>query len=162
MKSVGDRVPEISVKIARETSNEEMTTTELFAGKKAVLVAVPGAFTPTCSAKHLPQFVERAAELREKGVDLIACVSVNDVHVMSAWGRAQNVRDEIAMVADGNGDFTRAMGLAFDGKAFGMGERSRRYAAVIVDGVIKSLQIEEPGKLEVSTVDAVLAALAAL
>lgn len=159
MKSVGDRVPEISVKVARETSNDEVTTTELFAGKKVVLVGVPGAFTPTCSAKHLPQFVERAAELRAKGVDLIACVSVNDVHVMSAWGKAQNVRDQVAMVADGNGDFARAMGVAFDGTAFGMGERSRRYAAVVVDGVIKSLQIDEPGKLEVSTVDAVLAAL---
>lgn len=160
MKSVGDRIPEISVKVARETSNEEMTTTELFAGKKAVLVAVPGAFTPTCSSKHLPQFVERAGELAAKGVDLVACISVNDVFVMSAWGKAQSALGKIAMVADGNGDFTRAMGLAFDGSAFGMGERSRRYAAVIQDGVITALQVEEPGKLEVSTVDAVLAALA--
>jgi peroxiredoxin len=159
MKTVGDRIPEITVKVARETSNDEITTTELFAGKKAVLVAVPGAFTPTCSAKHLPQFVLRAAELRAKGVDLIACVSVNDVHVMSAWGKAQSALSSIVMIADGNGDFTRAMGTVFDGRAFGMGERSRRYAAVIVDGVIRSLQIEEPGKLEVSTVDAVLAAL---
>jgi peroxiredoxin len=159
MKSVGDRIPEITVKVARETSNDEVTTTELFAGKTAVLVAVPGAFTPTCSAKHLPQFVERAGELRAKGVDLIVCLSVNDVHVMSAWGKAQNALDRIAMVADGNADFTRAMGLLFDGRAFGMGERSRRYAALIVDGVIKSLQIEAPGKLEVSTVDAVLKAL---
>ncbi|MFO0614380.1 MAG: peroxiredoxin [Polyangiaceae bacterium] len=159
MKSVGDRIPEVSVKVARATSNDEVTTTELFAGKTAVLVAVPGAFTPTCSSKHLPEFVARAGELRAKGVDLIACLSVNDVHVMSAWGSAQSALDTIAMVADGNGDFTRAMGLAFDGTPFGMGERSRRYAAVIVDGVIKSLQVEAPGKLEVSTVDAVLAAL---
>lgn len=159
MKNVGDRVPEITVKVARETSNDELTTTELFAGKKVVLVAVPGAFTPTCSAKHLPEFVERIAELRAKGVDLVACISVNDVHVMSAWGRAQNAIDKIVMIADGNGDFARAMGLAFDGRPFGMGERSRRYAAVIDDGVLRALRIEEPGKLEVSTVDGVLSAL---
>ena len=159
MVKVGDKIPDVPVKVARESGNEEASTGELFSGKRVVLVAVPGAFTPTCSAKHLPGFVERAHELKEKGVDLIACVSVNDVHVMNAWGKAQSAMGKVLMIADGNGDFARAMGLVFDGRNFGMGERSRRYAAVIDRGVLKHLAIEEPGKLEASTAEAVLRAL---
>ncbi len=159
MVKVGDKVPDVAVKVALETSNEDATTGDLFAKKKVVLVAVPGAFTPTCSAKHLPGFVERAAALREKGVDLIGCISVNDVHVMSAWGKAQGAMGKVTMIADGNGEFARAMGLTMDGTKFGMGERSRRYAAVIDKGVVTHLAVEEPGKLEVSTAEAILRAL---
>ena len=156
---VGDKVPSVSVKVAKESGTEDTTIEALFAGKKVVLFALPGAFTPTCSAKHLPGFVERAAELRAKGVDLVACTSVNDAFVMSAWGKAQGVGDKVAMVADGNGDFARAMGLTVDLTKGGMGERSQRYAAIIDHGVITDLQVEAPGKLEVSSVEAILAKL---
>ena len=156
MVKVGDKVPDVAVKVAMESSNEDAMTGDLFAKKKVVLVAVPGAFTPTCSSKHLPGFVERAVALRDKGVDVIACLSVNDVHVMSAWGKAQGAMGKVLMIADGNGDFTRAMGLTMDGTKFGMGERSRRYAAVIDNGVISHLAVEEPGKLEASTAEAIL------
>jgi peroxiredoxin len=160
MAKVGDKLPDVPVKLALESSNEESTMGALFAGKKkAVLFAVPGAFTPTCSAKHLPGFVDRDAAFRDRGVDLLACIAVNDVHVMRAWGAAQGALGKIVMIADGNADFARAMGLVFDGRNFGMGERSRRYAVVVSDGVITTLAIEEPGKLEVSTAEALLALL---
>lgn len=156
---VGDRVPSTQVKVAKESGTEETTTEALFAGKKVVLFALPGAFTPTCSAKHLPGFIEKAGELRAKGVDLIACLSVNDAFVMNAWGKAQGAGDKVAMIADGSGDFTRAMGLTLDLKAAGMGERSQRYAAIIDNGVITALEIEAPSKFEVSSAEAILAKL---
>ncbi|MBM3550065.1 MAG: peroxiredoxin [Alphaproteobacteria bacterium] len=156
---VGDKVP--SVKIKRMTADgvKDVDTGELFAGKKAVLFALPGAFTPTCSARHLPGFVDKNTDLKAKGVDLVACLSVNDAFVMDAWGKAQNVGDKVAMLADGNGDFTKAMGLEMDGTGFGMGQRSKRYAMVVDNGVIKSLEVEAPGKFEVSSVEAVLGKL---
>jgi peroxiredoxin len=154
---VGDKVPSITLKVSRETGGgEDVSTEALFKGKKAVLFAIPGAFTPTCSTKHLPGFVEKASELRAKGVDLVACISVNDAFVMGAWGKHHGALEKVTMLADGNGDFTRAMGLVLDGKPFGLGDRSKRYAAVIEDGVVKALDVEEPGKFEVSSVEAIL------
>jgi peroxiredoxin len=124
-----------------------------------VLFAVPGAFTPTCSAKHLPGFVQQAEALHKKGAASIVCLSVNDAFVMQAWGRDQHVGDRVLMVADGNGDFTRALGLDFDGARFGMGLRSQRYAMIVEDGVVKKLAVEPPGKFEVSSAEAMLGAL---
>ena len=128
-------------------------------GRKVVLFAVPGAFTPTCSAKHLPGFVQNAADFKAKGVDTVACISVNDAFVMGAWGEAQNVGDGIVMLADGNGEFARAVGLEFDGSAFGLATRSQRYAMVIEDGVVTALEVEPGPGLTVSAADAVLALL---
>ena len=157
---VGEKVPSVKVKVAGESGGGEETTTEaLFAGKKAVLFAVPGAYTPTCSARHLPGFVEKFDELKAKGVDLVACVSVNDAFVMGAWGKDHHAHGKVAMIADGNGELARAMGLTFDGSAFGMGERSQRYAAILDKGTITHLAVEAPGKFEVSSAEAVLAAL---
>jgi peroxiredoxin len=156
---VGDKVPSTNVKVVKESATEEVSTEALFAGKKVVLFALPGAFTPTCSAKHLPGFIEKAAELKAKGVDLIACLSVNDAYVMGAWGKAQGAGDKVLMVADGNGDFSKAMGLTVDLSQFGMGVRSQRYAAVIDQGVLKALEVEAPGKFEVSSAEAILAKL---
>ncbi len=131
---------------------------ELFAGKKVVLFAVPGAFTPTCSMAHLPGFVVKADEIQAKGVDSIICLSVNDAFVMDAWGKEKNA-EALIMAADGNGDFTQAIGLEMDASGFGMGVRSQRYAMVIDDGVVSALHIEDPGKLEVSSAEAVLSNL---
>lgn len=157
---IGDAVPSVKVRVAAESGGgEEATTDALFAGKKVVLFALPGAYTPTCSARHLPGFVEKIDELKAKGVDLVACLSVNDAFVMGAWGKDHGAHGKVAMIADGNGDFTRAVGLTLDGTAFGMGQRSQRYAAVFVDGKLSHLAVEAPGKFEVSSVDAVLAAL---
>jgi peroxiredoxin len=136
-----------------------ITTDELFKGKKVALVAVPGAFTPTCSAKHLPGFKEHAAELKAKGVDTIACVSVNDVFVMRAWGKDQGVGDDIIMLADGNGDYTKALGLEMDGSKFGMGARSQRYSMIVDDGKVTKLNVEEGGEFRVSSADYMLAQL---
>ena len=135
-----------------------MTSDELFAGKKVVLFSVPGAFTPTCSAKHLPGFVNHADEILAKGVDTIACMSVNDVFVMNAWGKSANA-DKIKMLADGNGDFAKALGLELDARGFGMGQRSQRFALVAVDGVVKDLFVEAPGEFRVSTAEHVLSSL---
>ena len=156
---VGDKVPSVKIKRMTAEGVKDVDTGELFAGKKVVLFALPGAFTPTCSAKHLPGFVDKNADLKNKGVDLVACLSVNDAFVMDAWGKSQNVGDKVAMLADGNGDFTKAMGLEMDGTGFGMGHRSKRYAMVVDNGVVKSLEVEAPGKFEVSSADAVLGKL---
>jgi peroxiredoxin len=134
-----------------------LPSTEVFKGKTVALFAVPGAFTPTCSAKHLPGFVDKAEELKAKGVDAIACISVNDVFVMGAWGKAQNVGESVLLLADGNGDFTKALGLELDGSKFGMGQRSQRYSLVAEDGVVKSLNVEEGGDFRVSSADYMLA-----
>jgi glutaredoxin/glutathione-dependent peroxiredoxin len=156
---VGARIPSATLKTMEDGKMKDVKTDELFAGKKVVLFAVPGAFTPTCSMKHLPGFVEQADALRKKGVDLIACVSVNDAFVMDAWGQDQHAGGRVVMLADGNGDFAKAMGLDFDGSGIGFGVRSQRYAAVIEDGVVKHLAVEQPMKFEVSSAEAILAAL---
>ncbi len=149
----GDTIPDVKLKT---TDGKDLSTAELCRGKKVVLFAVPGAFTPTCSDYHLPGFVLRAAEIKAKGVDTIACVAVNDHHVMNAWGNARATGDQILMLADGNGDFARAMGMEADITAYGMGKRSRRYAALIEDGVVKAIQVDQPGRLEASTAEAIL------
>jgi peroxiredoxin len=152
----GDRIPEVILRTIAAGREREVATGELFAGKRAVLFAVPGAFTPTCSDYHLPGFVELADQIKAKGVDLIACVAVNDHFVMDAWGKARNVGDKILMLADGNGDLARATGLSSDSSRFGLGLRSRRYAALIEDGVIKALQVDQPGRFEVTSAERVL------
>ncbi len=152
-------MPAGTFKAATAEGRRDVTTDDLFKGKKVVLFAVPGAFTPTCDAKHLPGFVQAAEQLKAKGVDTVACFSVNDVFVMGAWGKHSNVGDKVLMLADGNGDYARALGLAFDGRGFGMGERSQRFAAIIQDGVLKTLLVEAPGEFKVSSAESVLAAL---
>lgn len=156
---VGDKVPALAVKTKTAEGIQDVKTDELFGGKTVVLFALPGAFTPTCSAKHLPGYVEKAADLKAKGVDAIACLSVNDAFVMDAWGKDQKVGDNVLMLADGNADFTKAVGLEMDGSGYGMGTRSKRYAMVVKDGVVKELLVEEPGQFEVSSADYVLGKL---
>ena len=136
-----------------------MTSDELFAGKKVVLVSVPGAFTPTCSLNHLPGFVDQAEELTAKGVDTVACMAVNDVFVMDAWGKDRGVGEKVVMLADGNGEYSRALGLELDASGFGMGMRGQRFAIVVDDGVATHVAIEAPGQFEVSKAEAILAAL---
>lgn len=155
----GDKVPEVTLSTMTREGPRAISTSEVFGGKRVVLFAVPGAFTPTCSDHHLPGFIESAEDIRGKGVDLVACTGVNDVFVMDAWAKAREVGDRILMLADGNGDFARAMGLEIDSSRFGMGKRSRRYAAVVDDGVVRKLLLDEPGKLEASTAESVLAVL---
>jgi peroxiredoxin (alkyl hydroperoxide reductase subunit C) len=155
---VGDKIPSMTLKQATADGIKDVTTDELFTGK-VVLFAVPGAFTPTCSAKHLPGYVQNSDGLRKKGVERIVCLAVNDAFVMGAWGRDQNVRDQVAMVADGNGEFTRALGLELDASRFGMGTRSQRFAMIVENGVVRKLNVEAPGKFEVSNAETLLAAL---
>jgi len=138
---------------------KDVTTDELFGGKKVVVFAVPGAFTPTCSEQHLPGYITQASDIRAKGVDDILCVSVNDAFVMGAWGKDRGAGDAVTMIADGNGDFSKALGLDFDGSGIGFGIRSQRYAAIVEDGVVTKLAVEEPMKFEVSSAEAILAAL---
>lgn len=145
----GDRLPDANITLATADGPQPITTGEYFGGKKVALLAVPGAFTPTCSARHLPSFVEKAGELKAKGIDRIACVSVNDAFVMSAWNDRDGSTD-IDMIADGNGEFTDALGLSMDGSKFGMGKRSQRYSMVVNDGVVEQLNIEGPGEYRVS------------
>ena len=156
---VGDKIPEATFTTFGADGPKPVTTAELFGGKTVGLFAVPGAFTPTCSAKHLPSFKEHAADLKAKGVDVIACVSVNDVFVMKAWGENQAVGSDILMLADGNGDFTRKIGLELDGSKFGMGPRSQRYSLIAKDGVVTSLNVEEGGEYRVSSAEYMLAQL---
>ena len=156
---VGDKLPDATFKVMKDGKPADMTVSDLTAGKKVALFAVPGAFTPTCSARHLPGYKEKAAEFRGKGVDTIACVSVNDVFVMNAWGKDQQVGEDVVMLADGNGDFAKAVGLEMDGKGFGMGGRSQRYSMIVEDGVVKSLNVEAPGKFEVSAAEYMLGQL---
>ena len=153
---LGDRIPSANLTLATDDGPKPVTTDDIFAGKTVALFAVPGAFTPTCSAKHLPGFKDRAGELAAKGVDQIACVSVNDAFVMGAWGKDQGVGGEVKMLADGNGDFTKALGLELDGSKFGMGPRSQRYSMIVEDGVVKSLNVEEGGEFRVSSADYLL------
>jgi peroxiredoxin len=155
---VGDKVPAAKLTVMSETGPAALSTDELFAGKKVVLFSVPGAFTPTCSAKHLPGFVNHADEIFGKGVDTIACVSVNDVFVMNAWGKSANA-DKVSMLADGNGEFAAALGLELDASGFGMGKRSQRFALIANDGVVTDLFIEGPGEFRVSSAEHVLSSL---
>jgi glutaredoxin/glutathione-dependent peroxiredoxin len=155
----GDKVPSAKLKVKTSEGVKDVSTDEYFKGKKVVLFALPGAFTPTCSAKHVPGFVQNYDQLKQKGVDKIACVSVNDAFVMEAWGRDQKCESKIDMLADGNADFTKAMGLEMDASGHGMGTRSRRYAMVVDDGVITKLNVEQPGAFEVSSAEAVMKAL---
>ena len=157
--SVGDKMPQGRFDTMRNGDPGEMTTDELFAGKKVVLISVPGAFTPTCSMSHLPGFVAHADQILAKGVDTIACTAVNDLFVMNAWGREQGVGDKILMLADGNGDYVRALGLELDGRGFGMGVRGQRFAMIVDDGTVTHLAVEEPAKFEVSKAEAILSAL---
>ncbi|MFO1352558.1 MAG: peroxiredoxin [Gammaproteobacteria bacterium] len=154
--NVGDPLPNATLFIMSDTGPKTMTTAELFAGKKVVLFALPGAFTPTCSAKHLPGFVSNADAIKAKGVDRIICLSVNDAFVMDAWGKDQKVGDKVQMVADGNGDFTRAIGLEMDGSGFGLGSRSQRYAMIVENGVVTALNVEKPRAFEVSSAEAIM------
>ncbi len=153
---VGDKVPSATLMQMKDGGPKPVKTDDLFAGKKVVVFALPGAFTPTCSAKHLPGFVQNAEALKQKGVDAVACISVNDAFVMGAWGDQQGAGDKVMMLADGNGDFTRAVGLEMDGSRFGMGKRSQRYAMVVDNGVVKELNVEEPGAFAVSSAEHVL------
>lgn len=154
--AVGQKIPSGKLKTMTAEGPKDITTDELFGGKKVVVFALPGAFTPTCSAKHLPGFVQHAASIKGKGVDTVACLSVNDAFVMGAWGKDQNVGDKVMMLADGSGDFTEALGLTLDLTPNGMGKRSKRYAMVVDDGTVTALNVEEPGKFEVSSAEAVL------
>lgn len=155
---VGDKIPEATMKVMGEKGPEDLTTESLFAGKKVVLFAVPGAFTPTCSAAHLPPFVWYADKIKEKGVDSIVCVSVNDAFVMAAWAKDRHA-EALIMAADGNGDFTRAMGLELDGSGFGLGTRSQRYSLIADDGVISVLNVEAGPGIDVSSAEKILESL---
>jgi len=153
---VGDRLPEATFTTFGPDGPQPVTTDQVFKGKKVVLFAVPGAFTPTCSARHLPGFKEKASEFKAKGVDTIACLAVNDAFVMGAWAKDQGAGELVLMLADGNGDFTRKLGLDMDASKFGMGLRSQRYAMLVEDGVVKDLQVEQAGEFRVSAAEYML------
>jgi peroxiredoxin len=153
---VGDKIPSAKLRHMTKDGPKDITTDEIFKGKKVALFALPGAFTPTCSAKHLPGFVQNAEQIKGKGISTIACLSVNDAFVMDAWGKNQNVGDKVMMLADGNADFTKAIGLEMDGTGYGMGLRSKRYSMVVDDGVVKQLNLEKPGAFEVSNAETIL------
>ncbi|MDQ3246682.1 MAG: peroxiredoxin [Pseudomonadota bacterium] len=153
--SVGDRIPDVPLTIATADGPQPTTVAEYFSGKRVALFAVPGAFTPTCSARHLPSYVEKSGDLKAKGVTEIACVSVNDAFVMSAWGKSDG-SDDITMLADGNGEFAEAVGLTMDGSKFGMGKRSQRYSMLINDGVVEQLNVEAPGEYRASSAEQLL------
>jgi peroxiredoxin len=155
----GERMPAGTFKRMTKEGPKDLSTDELFKGKTVVLFSVPGAFTPTCDAKHLPGFVQLADQLKAKGVDTIACMAVNDVFVMNAWGKASGVGDKILMLADGNGDYAKALGLELDGKGFGMGTRGQRFAIIVKDGVAERVDVEQPGQFKVSAAESVLAQL---
>jgi peroxiredoxin len=153
---IGDKLPEAKFMTSTKDGPKPTNTQEIFGGKKIALFAVPGAFTPTCSARHLPSYVEKAEELKAKGVDAIACTSVNDVFVMGSWAKDQGIKDEITMLADGNASFAKAIGLDFDGAAFGMGTRSQRYGMVVDDCVVTHLFVEQGGEYKVSSAEYML------
>ena len=153
--SVGDKLPDIKLTKATENGPDAVQSSDYFKGKRVALFSVPGAFTPTCSAKHLPGFVDKAADLKAKGIDEIACTAVNDAFVMGAWGKASG-SDDVTMLADGNGEFAQALGLTMDGSGFGLGQRGSRWSAVINDGVVEQLNVEAPGDFKVSTAEHLL------
>ena len=153
--NVGDRIPDVQLSIVTPNGPEQVSSKDYFAGRRVALFAVPGAFTPTCSARHLPSYVEKAGELKGRGVDEIACVSVNDPFVMGAWSERDGSAD-ITMLADGNGAFADAVGLAMDGSKFGMGKRSQRYSMLVNDGVVEQLNVEAPGEYRASSAETLL------
>ena len=153
--SVGEKLPDVTLVKATAEGPDKVQSNDFFAGKKVALFSVPGAFTPTCSAKHLPGFVEKAADLKAKGIDEIACTAVNDAFVMGAWGQRDGSAD-VTMLADGNGDFAKAVGLTMDGSGFGLGQRGSRWSMVINDGVVEQLNVEAPGEFKVSTAEHML------
>lgn len=152
---VGDRIPDATLTKAGAEGPEQVSTADYFKGRKVALFSVPGAFTPTCSAKHLPGFVEKAADLKAKGIDEIACTAVNDAFVMGAWGKASGSED-VTMLADGNGDFAESVGLTMDGSKFGMGKRGQRFSMIVNDGVVEQLNVEAPGDYKVSSAEHML------
>lgn len=155
---VGDTIPQSTLSTMGESGPSTLSTDDVFAGKKVVLFAVPGAFTPTCSARHLPGFVDQADEILARGVDTIACMAVNDVFVMNAWGKSAQA-EKLLMLADGNGEFTSALGLELDATSFGMGQRSQRFALIAENGVVTGLFVEGPGEFRVSSAEHVLSQL---
>jgi glutaredoxin/glutathione-dependent peroxiredoxin len=157
---VGDTIPEATLIKATEAGPQPVTTAELFGGRTVALFSVPGAFTPTCSAKHLPGFVEHAAAMHAKGVDEIACLSVNDAFVMTAWGKSAGVDGKVTMLADGSADFTRALGLEMDASRFGMGMRGQRFSMIVTDGKVTQLNLEDPGAFAVSSAEHLMSQLA--
>ena len=152
----GDRMPAGKLKTMTKDGPKDITTEELFKGKKVVLFSVPGAFTPTCDARHLPGFVQLADQIHAKGVDTIACMAVNDVFVMKAWGEHSKATGKVEMLADGNGEYARALGLELDASKFGMGQRSKRFSMIVDNGVVKQLNIEPPGEFGVSSAESAL------
>ena len=157
--AAGEKVPAGKFKIATSDGLADLTTSQLFDGKRVLFFAVPGAFTPTCDARHLPGFIELADQIRSKGIDTIACMSVNDVFVMKAWGKSANAGDKVLMLADGNGEYARQLGLGLDASGFGMGQRSQRFAMVVKNGVVEQLHVEQGGEFKVSAADYLLARL---
>ena len=153
---VGDKIPDVTVMTMTAEGPKPVKTGELFAGKKVALFSVPGAFTPTCSAKHLPGFVEKASDIRGKGVDEIVCIAVNDAFVMGAWGKSANADGKVTMIGDGNGDPTKALGLEMDGSGFGLGMRGQRFSMIVDDGKVTHLNVEAPGAFEVSSAEYML------
>jgi peroxiredoxin len=156
MIKVGDRLPHVQFNVPTNEGTKQLSTADVFGGKTVALFAVPGAFTPTCSARHLPSFRDHLADFKAKGVDAVACTAVNDHFVMSAWAKDQNVVDDIVMLADGSGEFARAVGLDADFSKFGMGPRSKRYSMIIKDGVVDQLNVEEGGEYKVSSAEYLL------
>ena len=151
--SVGDRVPSLTLTRVSENGTEKISSDDYFKGRKIALFSVPGAFTPTCSARHLPGYVDKAGELKAKGVDEIACTAVNDAFVMDAWGKSSGAEGTVAMLADGNGEFAEAVGLTMDGSGFGLGKRGKRYSMIVNDGVVEQLNVEAPGEFNVSSAE---------
>jgi glutaredoxin/glutathione-dependent peroxiredoxin len=151
--NVGDRLPKATLVKATPDGPQPVDSEDYFRGRRVALFSVPGAFTPTCSARHLPGFVDRAEEIKAKGVDEIACMAVNDAFVMQAWADQSGAGDKVTMLADGNGEFARAIGLTMDGSKFGLGERGQRWSAIVDDGVVEQLHVEEPGAFNVSSAD---------
>ena len=156
--SVGDKLPDVTLVKATAEGPDKVQSSDYFAGKKVALFSVPGAFTPTCSAKHLPGFVEKAADLKAKGIDEIACTAVNDAFVMGAWNQRDGSAD-VTMLADGNGEFAQAVGLTIDGSGFGLGQRGSRWSMVVNDGVVEQLNVEGPGEFKVSSAEHMLGQL---
>lgn len=157
--SVGDRLPETTFMTMTADGPNPLSSSDVFSGKTVALFALPGAFTPTCSAKHLPGFIEKADEIKGRGVDTIACLSVNDVFVMGAWGEQQGAGNDVMMLADGNGEFAKAVGLEMDGSGFGMGIRAQRFSMLVKDGVVTELNVEAPGEFNVSSAEHILGQL---
>jgi len=159
--NIGDAIPDLTLSVVDAEGPKPVSTQDFFGGKTVVLFAVPGAFTPTCSARHLPGFKDHAADFKAKGVDVVACISVNDYFVMKAWAKDQGIAGEVVMLADGNGDFAKAVGLELDGSGFGMGPRSQRYAMIVKDGKVAQLFVEAKGEFKVSSAEYVLEQLEA-